>query len=200
MFLQSILLLASTIAGFTIPKDTPDGVYAVYTNEAGEEIMSLVNLSQDTVSQTTHDIANNKLEIKRQIPFTTGAITCAGYQLDADDTNAAVADLVLQCNTAPEFLPSGAIGPLHFTAISGCTVAYFCNFAATTEICVASDAFGTFNLITQKCGSFAAGWDRFSGTNIDATYGYEDFCGAGHNYCDLGGPTETGLGHCCDPE
>ncbi|PMD33693.1 hypothetical protein L207DRAFT_517738 [Hyaloscypha variabilis F] len=76
-----------------------------------------------------------------------------------------------------------------FYSISGCVVAYFCNFGWGARACYASDRQRGSARITQVCGWYKPGSVRYNDITpvISYSYGYESYCTArGHNFCGRG--------------
>lgn len=78
---------------------------------------------------------------------------------------------------------------LDYYSISGCVVAYFCNFGWGDRACYASDRQRGSARITQVCGWYKPGSVRYNSVSpvISYSYGYESYCTAkGHNFCGRG--------------
>lgn len=70
---------------------------------------------------------------------------------------------------------------MNFYSIAGCTVAYACNFAGNAQQCYASARQAASVGITATCGAYRSGWLVSQGGSI--SYGYEDHCRVGNNFC-----------------
>ena len=187
MLLAPLLLLAASAAGFTIPDGQPDGVYSVHIDANGTEIHTLLSLPDEINNASLpRSIVVNAKDVRKRQQADDFDVVCAGYDLGPGDTDTANALLDMQCG-------SGSIVKWgeDFYAISGCTVAYFCNFSDTfiIAVCSAYERGQADLAITNACGLYRAGWtdgDEDILADINYSYGYENFCGSGSSFCSRG--------------
>lgn len=165
------LALTATTQAFTVPPNTPDGVYVVSIDDNGKEVHS--KLADPSSSITPQ---GQPLSVRAR-PMIKRAITTCGdnQELNHGDTDAANADLDNQCGGAGGvFVPGGH----DWYSKRGGTVAFFCNFGGDNR-CDSNSRQRSSATITSVCGLYKAGW-----TGPDAgylTYGYDHvnskFCG-----------------------
>lgn len=188
----------SLSAAFHVPESITDGVYSVHTHPNGTEEHKRIG---DPVSpSTTRSRSTSRIQ-KRFAGDFSGAPQCYPGEalssiideqypaLNPDATDAATAGIQNQCGAGAD-ISSG----LDFYSISGCTVAYACNFLegglAYTK-CFADASARANGIITlgedgdSGCGSY------FPGSILDnyyqVAYGYENYCSSrGSNFCGRG--------------
>ncbi|KAJ7020286.1 hypothetical protein C8F04DRAFT_1241137 [Mycena alexandri] len=180
-------LFVSAVVGFTVPANQPAGVYMVTYNPDGTETHSLLSLTKvnSTVPAVTAGSVPSPTRFdasKRQINGGSNTIGCGNYELNHGDTDSAYNALGQQCGGGAS-VPGGR----DFYSIVGCTVAYFCNYNGGADTCFQSEWVAAIqNGVSPVCGSYWAGWDRFSSSIRFNQYGYENVCGAGGNFCGRG--------------
>lgn len=185
MLLTSILLFVTTITGFTIPEGLGDGAFIISTNEAGIETITRIERSPNAIVSRT-PVNSAKFVEGRQVAGTVNDITCANEPLNRTETKASVDELTFRCDLYPEF---ASTGPTQIFVLTGCTVAYYCNFIPTYLACSKSMVDAVLSGVTTKCGSYVSGWDRFKSSTVgavDASIGYENYCSKGNNFCGVG--------------
>lgn len=175
MLFSAILLLATGAAAWTVPAGQPNGVYSVYTNDAGVSEHTLIKLITETNTATRLTTRSAKFYPKRDNTG-TNSITCSGYSLSNSDTGNAASELEAQCG-------NGAFvgGNRDFYSVVGGTVVYYCNFVGSTNQCFSSEALDSFSRITSECGLNNAGFDTIP--DRGDSYGYE---GTGAKFCGRG--------------
>ncbi|OBT87948.1 hypothetical protein VE02_04532 [Pseudogymnoascus sp. 03VT05] len=196
----TLSLLANCASAFTVPKGQPDGVYSVTYNPNGTETHTFlrppVTVDATTTGSDVPGLLSLRSSVKaRQVPNVQNVVGCGGYRLDTGTTNAANAGL--------DACTGGVLvgADKDFYSISGCTVAYFCNFSyhtyedgsliitnPTDTRCYKSDRQKSATIINGQCGGFYAGWNRITSSDgsYDGQYGWEELCGAGSNFCGRG--------------
>ena len=169
MHFSSILLLATPLIAFTIPEGQADGVYQVSYVD-GNEVHQLLPTSGNNESNPPTTLSA-KFRTKRQASF-----ECGGDSLDHGQTDHANSALDRQCGSGL------VVGSRDIYSISGCTVAYYCNFS-DFGVCTAQQRGLASKGITNWCGSYRSGWT----TGTSQSYGYEDFCKwPGSHFCGRG--------------
>ncbi|OBT65571.1 hypothetical protein VE03_05018 [Pseudogymnoascus sp. 23342-1-I1] len=178
MHFTTLILLATSAAAFTIPEGQPDGTYVVHTAPDGTETHTLLD-APVSVRRTVpgkFDMAH-----KRTSAADVSIVQCGGYPLpngETDDTNKAVDD---HCGGGKSISAHN-----DFYSLSGCTVAYFCNYNDGPQNCYASERQSTSRSITAACGWYNAGWMNIRDDGRNVQYGYEDKCNKGWNFCGCG--------------
>ncbi|MCJ1245427.1 hypothetical protein MMC30_002631 [Trapelia coarctata] len=185
MLLTSVILFAVGVTSWTVPKGQSEGVYSVHVDDAGIEKHTLIKLQNASDSTpTARDLvasakfAGARAANKRQIGGGTNLIECGGYEMNHYDTDGAVYALDAQCTVG-----TTVGGDLDFYSIVGCVVCYFCNYYSGSDVCFASERQRVTSAITDRCGSYWAGWDYFTSDFRHNQYGYEYFCNQGANFC-----------------
>ena len=178
MLLNTLLLLVTGAAAWTVPADQPDGVYSVQADEFGGFKHTLIrHTATATATNATPNLTTRsaKFHPKRD---NTGSnnIDCGGYALSPSDLANAQRELENQCGNGA-FVQGG----LDFYSITGDSVVYYCNFSDDINNCFASEASDAFARIVSDCGPNNAGWDTIPARSD--SYGYEsvgaNFCGRG---------------------
>lgn len=165
MFFNTILLLVTGAAAWTVPVGQLNGVYSVYTNGAGVSEHTLIKLITETNITTKLTTRSAKFYPKRQNPGEND-ITCEDYALSGSDNGNAASELEAQCGNGA-FVGEGK----DFYSIVGGSVVYFCNYAGGSNQCFASEAVDAFSRITSQCGLNTAGYDTVP--DRDDEYGYQ---------------------------
>jgi len=168
MLLASVLLFAVGAASWTIPKDQAEGVYRVHVDGSGVE--KHYNPNDHTLP--TRDLvasakfADARAANRRQIGGGTNEISCGGYEMNHDNTDGAVHALDAQCGRGAD-----VGGNLDFYSIVGCVVCDFCNYNFGSDVCFATERSAFTNAITDRCGSYWAGWDVLNSDFRHKQYG-----------------------------
>jgi hypothetical protein len=182
MRFSSIVLFAVGIVAFTIPDGQPNGVYEAYIAADGTEVHELI-MDAPGSGSAEGDIAIASATISSAKFAKRDFVGCGGRPLNADDTNKANSMLDAQCGGGAS-VPGGR----DFYSIWGCTVAWACNFAGTTN-CFASERNNAALQIIAVCWKNAAwlsGWYRYENSVRNIEYGFGDVCGGERNFCGRG--------------
>jgi hypothetical protein len=173
MYSPAYLILLFTVtaiaAGFTVPKDQPDGVYSV-SYENGTDVHTLIApaVSQAEVAHITaardRQIRSQKSRLDaRQYDDTS----CSGYEMkDHGACDAAVEALKNQCN--PGAINTGK----DFYSISGDVVAFLCNMGKNAWVCRRNDITDDYAWITKVCGWYISGYRNRGSGDSRISIGY----------------------------
>ena len=183
IFAVCSISLAVTNA-FTIPDGALDGVYSVSTYPNGTEVHTRIG---DPIVPAIKPRYMKSTFPKRQ-GYSFSDIACyssdEGGPLNSGDTDAANSALQAQCGSGTN------IGvDEDFYSISGCTVAYACNFDGNDDAeCYSAESVAANQAITGSCGSYYPGSATSNENyNADLSYGYENYCTSrGGNFCGRG--------------
>lgn len=180
-------LSTSLTIAFQIPGDTANGIYSVRTHPDGTEEHTRIG---DLVAPASV-LPRRSSRIQKRWNYEDGP-QCypeeVTQELDHADTDAANASIQSQCGNGAE-IPY----PDDFYAISGCTVAYACNFNNEffDSNCFASDSATANGYITlgyngsPGCGEYMPG--AITDKDYVVAYGYENYCSTrGKKFCSRG--------------
>ncbi|KAL1902914.1 hypothetical protein Sste5346_000826 [Sporothrix stenoceras] len=167
---------ATQAAAFTVPHGQPDGVYQVVIHPDGTEEHLLI----DTIDNASINTRNEQIEARENLAEVPNYVGCYGTAgpLSIPDTDAANNALDAQCSHFNDLEPKTS-----FYSKSGCVVAYFCNWDAGWR-CYPGTRQDWSRRITAQCGNYIGGWAEYDDwDNIHYSYGYQDFCQGGNNFC-----------------
>ncbi|KIH91192.1 hypothetical protein SPBR_09094 [Sporothrix brasiliensis 5110] len=190
-----LLGVATHVAAFAIPPGQADGVYSVWTRPDGtEEHTMIMNATEALLIRSEPHGLGRSLARRDRLASRWAineGVSCASGQerLDPGDCDAANSMLDNQCGNGATVRMG-----MDFYSIRNCAVAYFCNFSGYYDAnCDAQTRRDWSAAITQKCGLYMPGWGRhisnddgpFSKEN-NFSYGYENYCHGGNNFCSRG--------------
>lgn len=172
MLLVFILSFAAIATAWTVPPNTRDGFYEVWTTVHGEQYHKfLAPLANRTYVPTNSSVAptvpQTSAKFRREL---TGpnSIICWTALLDGKEIDEANKNLDAQCG-AGGYTPSTENGRDKY-AIVGNTVAFFCNMLNGGNNCYASERQNATERIVSECGPALAGEDY--SPDREVVYGY----------------------------
>lgn len=130
------------VSAFNIPTDLADGMYAIVTDEFGNETAQAIAVPDVPTGRFARSLSNKVA----RTPLPAGELGCTSNGLNFNDLSQALAQMYNYCGDSAPFTSS----KMFF--IAGTVYAYTCNYGGENT-CAAGEAEACADLLMQDCGS-----------------------------------------------